>query len=509
MAQSAVSGDAGARSGGPEFDDIQGIARFGQGHLTAACFYLLRIADLAAAREWLGKAPVTNAVLRDPLPDRALQLAFTADGLRALGASAAVLSGFPPEFLSGMAGDEARSRRLGDVGANSPGTWLWGGVGYVPHILAMVYATPARLEEWRRELTGPPWDAAFSVLECLDTSDMDGIEPFGFADGISQPVFDWERRLEIQDVETEYRNLTALGELLLGYPNEYGKYTDRPLLERSADPDALLPSAEDLPDKRDLGRNGTYIVFRDLRQDVRGFWQFLAAQAATAGNTRQELAELMVGRTMDGEPLAAPGEEPIVGVEPGEEGRRNRFTFDGDLDAARCPFGAHIRRANPRTADVPPGTNGALAKLVQTLGLKQQAPRDDVIASARFHRLLRRGREYGPPLSPEDALRPGSGEEDRGLRFLCLNANIARQFEFVQNAWIVSTKFGGLTEESDPLLGNRQPIAGCRLTDAFSYFRQGNVRHRLRGLPQFVTVRGGGYFFLPGLRALNYLARGT
>src|ERR1051325_11938655 len=110
MAQSAVSGDAGARPGGPEFDDIQGIARFGQGHLTAACFFLLRIADLAAAREWLGKAPVTNAVLRDPLPDRALQLAFTADGLRALGASAAVLGGFSPEFLSGMAGGEARSR---------------------------------------------------------------------------------------------------------------------------------------------------------------------------------------------------------------------------------------------------------------------------------------------------------------------------------------------------------------------------------------------------------------
>src|SRR5205823_1607404 len=199
----------------------------------------------------------------------------------------------------------------------------------------------------------------------------------------SQPGFDWERRLDLQDVEAEYRNLTALGELLLGYPNEYGKYTARPVLEPSADPDALLPSAEDLPGKRDLGRNGTYIAFRDLRQDVRGFWQFLAAEAAATGNTRQQLAEVMVGRTMAGEPLVSPSDEPIIGVAPGEEGRRNRFTFDGDLDAARCPFGAHIRRANPRTADVPPGTNSAVARLVQTLGLKQQAPRDDVIASAR------------------------------------------------------------------------------------------------------------------------------
>ena len=508
MAQSAVNGDAAPGPGAPEFDDIQGIARFGQGHLTAACFYLLRIADLAAAREWLGKAPVTNAVVRDPPPDKALQLAFTADGLRALGTSPAVLGGFSPEFLSGMAGDEARSRRLGDVGANSPGSWRWGGARHVPHILGMVYATPARLEEWKRELTGPLWERAFSVLECLDTSDMDGIEPFGFVDGISQPVFDWERRLDLQDVEAEYRNLTALGELLLGYPNEYGKYTDRPLLDPSADPDALLPFAEDLPEKRDLGRNGTYIAFRDLRQDVRGFWQFLAAEAAATGNTRQELAEVMVGRTMAGEPLVSPSEEPIIGVEPGEESRRNRFTFDGDRDGAHCPLGAHIRRANPRTADVPPGTDTALARLVQTLGLKHRAPRDDVIASARFHRLLRRGREYGSPLSPEDAVQPGSGDEDRGLRFLCLNANVARQFEFVQNAWIVSTKFGGLTEESDPLLGNRQAIAGCQVTDAFSYSREGGVRHRLREVPQFVTVRGGGYFFLPGLRALNYLARG-
>ena len=150
-------------------------------------------------------------------------------------------------------------------------------------------------------LAGPLWDRAFSVLECLDTSDMDGIEPFGFVDGISQPVFDWERRLDLHDVEAEYRNLTALGELLLGYPNEYGKYNDRPLLDPSADPDALLPSAEDVPGKRDLGRNGTYIAFRDLQQDVRGFWQFLAAEAAATGNTRQELAEVMVGRTMAGQ----------------------------------------------------------------------------------------------------------------------------------------------------------------------------------------------------------------
>jgi deferrochelatase/peroxidase EfeB len=507
MAQSAVTGNLALRFGDPEFDDVQGIARFGYGHLSAACFYLLRITDVASARQWLGDAPVSNAVLRDTPPESALQLAFSTEGLQALGLPPAALNGFSAEFLSGMAGDEARSRRLGDIAANSPGSWLWGSGGFVPHVLAMVYATPALFEAWKRELTGPLWRRAFSVLECLDTSDMGGHEPFGFVDGISQPVFDWERRLDLQDVEAEYRNLTMLGELLLGYPNEYGKYTDRPLIEASADPEGLLPTAEGMPDKRDLGRNGTYLVFRDLRQDVRGFWRFLAGEAAMANRSPQELAEAMVGRTMEGDPLVPPLEEPIVGVEPGVEGRRNRFTFGSDPEAAHCPFGAHIRRANPRTADVPPGTVGALKRVVQTLGLVSQEPRNDVIASARFHRILRRGREYGPQLSPDDALQPSSGDEDRGLRFLCLNANIARQFEFVQNAWLIGTKFGGLTEESDPLLGNRQAIAGSRLTDAFSYARDAGLRRRLRGLPQFVTVRGGGYFFLPGLRALNYLAR--
>ena len=499
--------NAGPQSADAEFDDIQGIARFGYGHLTAACFYLLRIADPAAAREWLGAAPVTNAIVRDPPPDTALQVAFSVDGLRTLGLSSAGLEGFSAEFLSGMAGDDARSRRLGDIGANSPATWVWGNAAYVPHLLAMVYATPARFEAWKREVAGVLWGRAFSVLECLDTTDMGGREPFGFVDGISQPVFDWERRLDLQDVEAAYRNLTMLGELLLGHPNEYGKYTDRPLLEASADPAGLLPEAEDVPDKRDLGRNGTYLVFRDLRQDVRGFWQFLAGKAA-ASRTPQALAEAMVGRSMQGDPLVPPNEGAIVGAEHGAEGRRNRFTFDSDPEGTHCPFGAHIRRANPRTADVPPGTLGALMRVVQTLGLARQKPRDDVIASVRFHRILRRGREYGAPLPPDDALQPGSGDEDRGLRFLCLNANIARQFEFVQNAWMLSTKFGGVTEESDPLLGNRRAIAGCRLTDAFAYSRDNGVRQRLRGVPQFVTVRGGGYFFLPGLRALQYLARG-
>jgi deferrochelatase/peroxidase EfeB len=124
----------------------------------------------------------------------------------------------------------------------------------------------------------------------------------------------------------------------------------------------------------------------------------------------------------------------------------------------------------------------------------------------RFHRILRRGRAYGSSLPVEEAIRPGGPDDDeRGLYFIGLNANIARQFEFVQSAWLVGTKFGGLAEESDPLMGTRERIAGRPVADTFSLPQHTGVRRRLTGLPQFVTVRGGAYFFLPGIRALRYL----
>jgi deferrochelatase/peroxidase EfeB len=133
---------------------------------------------------------------------------------------------------------------------------------------------------------------------------------------------------------------------------------------------------------------------------------------------------------------------------------------------------------------------------------------DDLTSSVRFHRILRRGREYGPELLPEEALQSTlPNESPRGLHFICLNANISRQFEFLQNAWIANSKFSGVTGESDPLLGNRESIPGCPVTGNFTIPGDGTLRRRVSGLPQFVTVRGGGYFFLPSLRALRYFAR--
>jgi len=246
---------------------------------------------------------------------------------------------------------------------------------------------------------------------------------------------------------------------------------------------------------------------RQLQQDVRGFWQFVVRQAGGNLAEAEKLASLFVGRTRAGDPLVPALDQAIPGIgsRPNQV-RQNQFTFDDDPEGVRCPFGAHLRRANPRNADFP-GRPTGLARLFAVLGLNKRGYRDDLMSSVRFHRILRRGREYGPGLSPADALHPAPPDEpDRGLHFICLNANILRQFEFLQNAWIMSTKFSGLTGESDPLLGNRQPRPGCPVTSDFIIQKDGGVRRRVSDLPQFVTVRGGAYFFLPGLRALRYLA---
>ena len=489
-----------------DYSDIQGLVRFGYGKLTEATFVLLSIRDVRAARAWLGTAPISSAVKLKQAPLTALQVAFTREGLQAMQVPEPVLAGFSAEFLTGMAGDESRSRRLGDVGANAPSNWKWGGSGKVPHLMVMAYARENELDSWLQTIRGADWDAAFEVLDSLSTSNLYGVEPFGFTDGVSQPALAWEQAPQTSGDQLEYRNRTALGEFLLGYVNEYGKYTDRPLLPASDASAAMLPVAEDTAEMRDLGRNGAYVVFRQLQQDVRGFWQFLNQQSGGDASSRMSLAESMVGRTQKGDPLVPMSGQPIDGVRE-QEAPQNQFTYDLDQSGVRCPFGAHVRRANPRNADLPPGSSGEVSKLLHTLGFGESGYRDDVMASTRFHRLLRRGREYGPGLSVEQAIDANWPDNaEHGIHFITINANISRQFEFVQNSWVMSTKFNGLTEESDPLLGNREPVSGCPFTNVFSLPQRDGLRKRIIGLPQFVTVRGGAYFFLPGISALRYLS---
>jgi deferrochelatase/peroxidase EfeB len=499
-----------------DYSDVQGLVRFGYGRMTSASYALVRVKNAAAAKDWLRAAPVTNAVEKTPPPTTALQIAFTAPGLTQLGLPLPVMEGFSREFRGGMA-QESRARQLGDVGNNAPSNWLWGSKGSdnldreqetdrEPHVLIMFFAEPDQFASFVENAKGDTWCDAFEEVTWLGTSNLDGDEPFGFADGISQPQIDWEQQRQTPCNQLEYTNVVALGEFLLGYRNEYGKITDRPLLDPDAANAELLP-AVDAPDKKDLGRNGTYLVMRQLEQDVRGFWKFLYDHAVGNLAEASQLGAKMVGRTQAGDPLVAIQTEPIPGTDP-RTVKRNQFTYEADPAGARCPFGAHTRRANPRNSDFPERRIGALRKLIIILGFGPKGFYDDLTSSVRFHRVLRRGREYGSELSPEEALQPPPAKElPRGLHFICLNANISRQFEFLQNAWIANTKFAGLTRESDPLLGNRESIPGCPVTGNFTMPGDRTLTRRVSGLGQFVTVKGGAYFFLPSLRALRYLAQ--
>jgi Dyp-type peroxidase family len=460
-----------------DLEDVQGLVLRGYGTLRAARYLLLRVGEAAAARSWLGAlAGAVTTAERSP-DGTAVNVALTAPGLAALGLPAAALAGFALEFTEGMASPH-RSRILGDVGDSAPDRWAWGGSAGEPvHVLLMLFAADeAGLAALHGERLREAEAAGLRVVASLDTVDLGDHEHFGFRDGISQPVM-------IGSGQTESAlNTIQPGEFLLGYVNEHGQVTERPLLDAGEDSDRVLP--RDGGRRPDLGRNGTYLVMRQLRQDVRGFWRWAdEASRAPDGSADQEamtrLAAKMVGRWPGGAPLllAPDRDDPALAT-------ANDFAYQApDADGLRCPIGAHVRRSNPRDSlDPNPGT--------------QQS-----IAVGKRHRLIRRGREYGAAPAPGTLLDAVDDGVDRGLHFICLCGNLARQFEFVQATWVTSPKFDGLHEDDDPLLGARGPGAGA--------FRvQGRpLRRRHRDLPRFVTVRGGGYFFLPGLRALRYLAR--
>ena len=399
--------------------------------------------------------------------DVAVQVAFTASGLRWLGLPDRVVAGFPAEFTEGMT-NANRSRFLGDVGESDPRHWGWGSPGQ-PQVdgIVMLYATDqGLLEGQQRELISRLADDGITGVTELPALERGEFEPFGFHDGISQPVVAGLPKAG------GARQAVAAGEFVLGYPNARGQVPDSPLLPASDDPMRLL-----LPDPAgtgavDLGRNGSYLVFRQLEQDVNGFWRFLDEATRRADGledpaARVALAAKMVGRWPGGAPLVkAPGQDvPALSDD-------NDFTYRGDLPGMACPVGAHIRRANPRDS-----LPSDLATSLATSGL---------------HRLLRRGRSYGPA---------AGGPAGTGLYFMCLAANVSRQFEFVQHTWLNNATFNGLYDDADPLTGGR-----CSASAAFTVQAR-PVRRRYQGLPQFVRTRGGAYFFLPGISALRYLAQ--
>ncbi|MDQ6775717.1 MAG: Dyp-type peroxidase [Actinomycetota bacterium] len=461
-----------------EVEDAQGLVASAYGHLPHGCFLLLEIVDPAAARGWLTRLAGTITTAAGRVDGEAVNMALTPSGLEKLGVPASARHGFSREFQDGMT-ESSRRRVLGDTGDSAPEYWAWGSPDTAPiDLVLLIYAsTPGRLDQaldghgdaLRVEGTG------LREVHRLDAR-RDDREHFGFHDGISQPVIDGLNSGPTHPA----RDTIKAGEFLLGYENEYGQFTARPLLDPAQDPERLLPLDAQGSGRHDLGRNGTYLVLRQLAQDVSQFWTHVEAVAQTSDNGYGDataLAARMVGRWPNGAPLVLSPERDDPALSSA-----NDFTYhQPDQLGLRCPIGAHVRRSHPRDSlDPNPGS-------------------DTSIAIDRRHRLLRRGRVYGPRLDRTEALR-GGDQEERGLHFMCVGASLSRQFEFIQHTWVLSPKFDGLYEDADPLIGP----AGRTFT-----IQARPTRRRVRDLPAFVQTRGGAYFFMPGIRALRWLASGA
>ena len=448
-----------------EKDDMQGLLARGYGSLHFASFLLLAVTDQVAAGGTVsGWAAALNTARQRP-DDVAVNLALTAAGIEALAPEVARQAVFSEQFTGGMTSDY-RSRLLGDTGDDDPRGWAWGGPATdAVHVLLLVYTDTAdRLSARCDELTREAEAGGLRVLDRLATSELTQNENFGFHDGISQP--------QIEGIGAERKpGEVKAGEFVLGYPNEYGLLTERPALPPAADPHGMLP--RDVGGRPDLGRNGSYLVLRTLRQDVDAFHAFTDTSSRDAAGQsdparRALLAAKIVGRWPSGAPLVlAPAQDdPSLA-------NSNDFSYHAvDPRGLACPLGSHVRRTNPRDSLEPaPGTDASMA-------------------INRRHRLLRRGRGFGSPTSGEEC----------GVQFICLSANLARQYEFVQHTWVNNPVFNGLEDETDPLVGRRSSKRSYFTTPARP------VRRRYSELPQFVHVRGGAYFFLPGIRALRFLA---
>jgi deferrochelatase/peroxidase EfeB len=463
-----------------DVDDMQGLLVSSYVHLPCAAFRLLTITDRSRAGRWLAAATTSVTSAARKQDGWSMNLALTWHGLQALGLSTDGLASFSAPFIDGMASSR-RSRILGDSGTDDPNRWHWGGPATATvHIIQLVYASNDG--EVVRQLARWPAGGVAGVEEVAifrAGREPNTKENFGFADGIGQPVIAGSGRETSQLRRTGHATLIPAGDFVLGYPNAYGLPSPSPSVMASSNVAGVPPLVSD-PSRLDLGRNGSYLVYRQLAQDVAGFWQMVRALATSywPGDPAAivRLASKFVGRWPSGAPLVGNQTiDPFHGKPP--DHTNNDFSYRyGDPSGDACPLGAHIRRSNPR--DGLPADDGPTS-----------------LATSNRHRILRRGRSYGDRIADPFV----DDGQNRGLHFICLNADIERQFEFVQQTWLNNPTFAVLPDETDPLTGD-QPSTGGSFT-----VQKAPLRIRVQGIGSFVSVRGGTYAFMPGIRALRWL----
>ena len=425
-----------------ELDDIQALL-LTQGLVLSGRYSFLTFRDPGAGRVFLSRIvdEVSPAETASASPASYVYLGLTCNGLRALGIDEASLATFPEPFQAGM---PARAPELGDHGASHPDHWVGGLASPDLHALLLLFAQDpaerARRIEGHRSLLAS--SQGVCVLSELDV-DLPATfrEHFGYQDGISAVCVDGT------GIEPPPGSGPSAkpGEFVLGYPDEAGSVV--------------------LPQPEWLTRNGSFLAYRRLYQDVAAFREFLQRHGATR-DEQEFLAAKLMGRWRSGAPLvlAPRHDDPDLVADPQ---RSNNFDY-GQMDprGLACPIGAHIRRVNPR----------------------------DTITNMLRRRLIRRGLPYGPLLpdeSPDDGM-------DRGFALLFGCADLERQFEFVQREWINAAKFQGLEHDKDPIVGDHDGTYNMTI-------QHKPIKKTLQSLPRFTTVKGGAYVLLPGLRALRSL----
>jgi len=477
-----------------------------------------------AGGKWLkaltGIAPITDADGKDL---RCASIAFTWLALRKMGLNVNTLESFDDPFKEGMF-QEDRLRRLGDRRGNKwqptviEGGPKWSGnipldaaarddkarafrdpeSGYqeedvttptTVHALVLLYEKDdASAEAWAADVQATIAPHEVTIVHQLPLNlrlDERGIarEHFGFADGVSQPIPYEQGVIELSSggaAPKDPLNGVPLGEILMGHLNAHNEVAAGPVVPNTC----KARAAELLPHPHgegflDLGLDGSYMVVRELRQDVAQFWQSmdegtaeLNASHPPGGNSIDAdwVASRVIGRDRDGNLLSPGGALPPNRYNQPD----NDFSFfDRDRLGHGCPLGSHVRRGNPRDGLAP-------------------TPRDKatLLEAANSHRILRRGRKFGPDIADR---RVDDGV-DRGLLFICLSTDIGRQFEFVQQTWILNPNFAFLFDETDPLIG---PSGTFTIPES--------PLRRIVPVKTFVQMAGGEYFFLPSIPALRYL----
>ncbi len=437
---------------------------------TLACAYIFyTISNAEHGRAWLDaltdRVTTSEAARATDKPEQTLNVCFSPFGLEALGISEAIRASFPHAFVQGMA---ERTHRLGDTGAGDPSNWE-GGLGTSDiHVMITITGSDSQtVDDRRRALKEEAARYDVSERHCVEAAvvfDKRSGCPaahFGFVDPISQPAIagldDAAPGNGARDGDG-WRGI-APGEFLLGYMNELGEGTATPA-------------------PRELGVNGTFIAFRKVAQNVAGFRDYLKQGAMSLwGNDDDAHQEMMaakfVGRWRSGCPLALSSDHDDHEIAD-DPNRVNDFDYADDPEGLKCPLGAHLRRVNPRKSAI-------------------KTPTD-----VNRKRILRRGREFGPPL-PEGAADDGV---PRGLAGLFVVADLELQFEFMQAEWIQKGDFAGLpSDEKDPLIGANGNGGQFTVPGADMPF--------LFDVQQFVTTDGGEYFFVPSISALRCIAAGA